>query len=123
MSVQEEEDHYSVQLGESNNGIASSVADGDNRKDVFYDDEDAIPYPAHIPKDVTVVDFFHAVMNNGAADNVICFKMIVFLILLMSALIIGNAAFIFTTEDINTDFLTEVSSIEASRILFWCYHR
>eukprot|EP00339_Tiarina_fusa_P017950 CAMPEP_0117077830 /NCGR_PEP_ID=MMETSP0472-20121206/54864_1 /TAXON_ID=693140 ORGANISM="Tiarina fusus, Strain LIS" /NCGR_SAMPLE_ID=MMETSP0472 /ASSEMBLY_ACC=CAM_ASM_000603 /LENGTH=388 /DNA_ID=CAMNT_0004804299 /DNA_START=245 /DNA_END=1407 /DNA_ORIENTATION=+ len=129
MSVQEEEDQYSVQIGESsnndinyNNNNGGDINNHNNssrnsNKDAFYDDEDDVPYPEHVPKDVSMGDFFHTVMNNGAGDNVICFKMIVFLILIMAALIIGNAAFIFTTEEINTDFLTEFDSYASDVVI------
>ena len=57
---------------------------------------------------VTKVEFFQRVMNQGAGDNVACFKLIVILILILAALVIGNAAFVFTSSEIYDDFTNEV---------------
>ena len=57
----------------------------------------------------TMDEFFQKVINNGAADNVACFKLVVMLILFLAALIIGNAAFVFTSQEINDKYANEVS--------------
>jgi hypothetical protein len=56
----------------------------------------------------TMGEIFQKAMNNGAADNVACFKLIVMLILFLAALIIGNAAFVFTSQEINDKYAKEV---------------
>jgi hypothetical protein len=100
--VQEEEDEEIPLEGDTPKKRSS------NNNLNIYDDDD-MPYPDKLTNDVSIGAFFQSVMNNGASDNVLCFKMIVFLILIMSALIIGNAASIFTTEELNADYVHEVS--------------
>jgi hypothetical protein len=58
----------------------------------------------------TMGEFFREVMNNGGTHgDVACFKMVVFLVLILSAFVIGNAAFVLTTQEVHNDYQTEVS--------------
>ena len=53
--------------------------------------------------------FFQQVLNKGAGDSVACFKLLVIAMLVLAALIIGNAAFVFTREEVNNDYASTVS--------------
>ena len=53
-------------------------------------------------------EFFQLTMNNGVQDGVICFKLLVIGMLVIAALVIGNAAFVFTTGEILEDYQSEV---------------
>ena len=57
---------------------------------------------------VGIGEFFQLTMNNGVQDGVACFKLLVLGMLLLAALVIGNAAFVFTTGDILDDYQSEV---------------
>ena len=70
------------------------------------------------PNSMTMGMFFKQVMNNGAEDNVACCKLIVMLILVLAALLIGNAAYIFTTREVNDDYEREVSVWECIHVCF-----
>ena len=110
-----------LSLHPSREWMASEHQDGDEHSSIgSYDSEgererehsDIRRAPSDIEGDeegMTMGMFFKKVMNNGAEDNVACYKLIVMLILVLAAFLIGNAAYVFTTREVNDDYEREVS--------------
>ena len=57
---------------------------------------------------VSMGEFFQVTLNSGVGDGVVCFKLLVLGTLLLASLVIGNAAFVFTTAEVVETYKDEV---------------
>ena len=58
---------------------------------------------------ITVGEFFQQTLNNGIADGVACFKLLVLGVLVVASLVVGNVAFVYTNSEIMDDYNSNVS--------------
>ena len=94
-------DSYSTRNGSSHSKSAKASATGSTSN---HDD-------SHNPNrgnHVSMGEFFQVTLNNGVGDGVVCLKLLVLGTLLLASLVIGNAAFVFTTAEVVETYKEEV---------------
>lgn len=95
---------YSARNGSSHSKSANKAAATGSTSN--HDDDDSHNTNQHYH--VSMGEFFQVTLNNGAGDGVVCLKLLVLGTLLLASLLIGNAAFVFTTEEVVETYKEEV---------------
>ena len=90
---------YSARNGSSHSKSANKATSN-------HDDDDS--HNTNQLYHVSMGEFFQVTLNNGAGDGVVCLKLLVLGTLLLASLLIGNAAFVFTTEEVVETYKEEV---------------
>ena len=95
-------------IGEGSSSSAYNLRDKDDNKGIDPNDQSS---PSGMvlagnsgSEKVNMNEFFHQTMNNGVSDGVVCFKLLVLGTLLLASLVIGNAAFVFTTGEVVEEY-------------------